>query len=528
VLRNTVLSDLAKPIPFLTRAARQGRNYSSVIIWLLYRACRGSAYKLTIAVALSLAHLACQGAAIFAIYWYGRRMEKAGDVTLPVLKIAVNFRDQPEWLWLVVIFSTVCFVMSAGFLYLSRRVIYDAVERHFARKIEELMLLFARLPDPRARLASDLLRESERKLNFGCRRAAIIGISFYNAALSAVGGIGAAIFLFWIDYSLTLLIFIGIALAALLLYPLTLRAVGCAKGQEKAQAAFRVEVRELYERNSVERKAGLETADKVARAFMMRRRILTELVFASEIGITVILGLVVYYMASQALAGKEQWGIFIAYIASLRMALNGVAQPIRSFASISRFYPQFVRYYLFIKDTQTIEATPFGKVQRGDTVVLGSLPNGEDVVAKAGDRLAVATFEPLRELQYALLNARVRHVTAPLAATIANCKIGVEAGAAIAIVDSNELESGVELQRFADALKDKVTLIVYRHAAKVGAFGELRVLTLFEGALKRCALLGSEEGAAALKEFSLKLSAKQSRRTGAIYDEDDEDDDDDI
>ena len=140
MLRNTLLSDLAKPIPFLTRAARQGRNYSSVIIWLLYRACRGSAYKLTIAVALSLAHLACQGAAIFAIYWYGRRMEKAGDVTLPVLKIAVNFRDQPEWLWLAVIFSTVCFVMSAGFLYLSRRVIYDAVERHFAHKIEELML----------------------------------------------------------------------------------------------------------------------------------------------------------------------------------------------------------------------------------------------------------------------------------------------------------------------------------------------------------------------------------------------------
>ena len=58
----------------------------------------------------------------------------------------------------------------------------------------------------------------------------------------------------------------------------------------------------------------------------MRRRVLTELVFAIEIGITVILGLVIYYMASQALAGRRAWAIFIAYIGALRMTLNGGSQ----------------------------------------------------------------------------------------------------------------------------------------------------------------------------------------------------------
>ena len=38
---------------------------------------------------------------------------------------------------------------------------------------------------------------------------------------------------------------------------------------------------------------------------MMRRRVLTELVFAMEIGVTILLGVVIYYMASQALAGRE-------------------------------------------------------------------------------------------------------------------------------------------------------------------------------------------------------------------------------
>ena len=79
---------------------------------------------------------------------------------------------------------------------------------------------------------------------------------------------------------------------------------------------------------------------------MMRRRVLTELVFATEIGITILLGVVIYYMASQALAGREQWAIFIAYVGALRMTLNGAAQAIRAFASVSRYYPQIVRYYL--------------------------------------------------------------------------------------------------------------------------------------------------------------------------------------
>ena len=88
---------------------------------------------------------------------------------------------------------------------------------------------------------------------------------------------------------------------------------------------------------------------------MMRRRVLTELVFAIEIGITILLGVVIYYMASQALAGREQWAIFIAYIGALRMTLNGAALAIRAFASVSRYYPQIVRYYLFIKDMQKLD-----------------------------------------------------------------------------------------------------------------------------------------------------------------------------
>ena len=45
-----------------------------------------------------------------------------------------------------------------------------------------------------------------------------------------------------------------------------------------------------------------------------------------------------------------------------------------------------------------------------------------------------------------------------------------------------------------DALRNKVTLIVYRNSAKAGRFGEKRVLTFFEGEIQRFELLGTEGG----------------------------------
>ena len=327
-MQKHVAADGALKPAFLSRAARQGRNYSALVGWLMYSVFKGRTTKLVSAIVLSLVHLGSQAAAIYAVYWYARQMEKTGLVTVPLLHLEVNLKDQPEWLWAIVIFSTVCFVISAAFLYLSRQQILNIVEKHYARSIEELVLLSMRLPDPRVRIASNLFMDyGLGGLTTGCRRGALTAIGFANAITAIVGGTGGAFFLFRIDLPLTLLILISASLAVLLLYPLTLRAVQSAKDREKAQVAFKQETRRLAEQPSVaETMVGLETAHEMARAYMMRRRVLTELVFAIEIGITAILGLVVYYMASQALAGREQWAIFIAYIGALRMTLYGGAQ----------------------------------------------------------------------------------------------------------------------------------------------------------------------------------------------------------
>jgi hypothetical protein len=264
----------------------------------------------------------------------------------------------------------------------------------------------------------------------------------------------------------------------------------------------------------------------MARAFMMRKRVLTELVFAIEIGVTVILGLVIYYMAREALAGREQWAIFLAYIAALRMTLYGIAQPIRAFASVSRFYPQIVRYYLFSKDMQKLPMAHFAKVERGETVILGTLHNGDDVVVEAGDCLALAALPPMREAEYALIHARLPHSTAPLETIVVDPANVSANDAALALVSAGGFEKqGDQLRDLLEgALKDKVTLIVYVQADKIGTFGETRLLTLMDGELQRFALLGTEEGDAALKEFQMKANEKLRMKRGVEDDDEDEDD----
>jgi len=512
---------------FLPRIWRQGRNYSTIVSWLLYRSFKGRTSKLAIATALSLLHLGSQAAAIYIIYWYGKQMEQTGLVPVPFLEVDVNLKTEPQWLWAIVAASTVCFVVSAVLLYLSRKQILDMVEKHYARSLEQLVLLSLRVPDPRVPLATRLMKNhGPGGLTMGCRRGAIIAISFANAITAVVGGLGAAFFLFHIDLPLTLLIVSSAILAALFLYPLTLRAVKGAKDREKAQVAMRIEIQELNANPTAQQSARIiESADELARANMMRRRVLTELVFATEIGITILLGVVIYYMASQALDGKEQWAIFIAYVGALRMTLVGAALAIRAFAAVSRYYPQIVRYYLFMKDMSNIDSKPLAQVRQGEKVILGTLPNGEDVNADVGDWLTLLTPRRLRETMFAFDGARLEHSSGAVATSIFDPSDIRDNATGLALVSFDRLTRAAERAQILlkEALKDKVTLVVCHYADQAGSFGEKQVLTVEDGEFQRFAVLGTEEGDAVLKEFSLKAASKRGMKGDLAEDEEEDD-----
>ena len=101
-------------IAFFPRIWRQGRNYSTIVGWLLRRAFTGRHWQLAIAVVLSLLHLSSQAAAIYVVYWYGKQMEQTGLVTVPFIDLHVNLKDDPQWLWAIVAVSIALFRHQRG------------------------------------------------------------------------------------------------------------------------------------------------------------------------------------------------------------------------------------------------------------------------------------------------------------------------------------------------------------------------------------------------------------------------------
>ena len=156
MLKDVASSKSVKPTSFLSRAAVQGTNYTTAVGWLLQRAFRGRARALFLALGLSSLYLATQAGGIYCIYWYARLLETGGAADLLFFEQAIDARSDIRLLWAVVIVAAVCFMASAAFHFLSRRVILNLVEQRYARSLEELVEQTSLLPDPRARTASRL------------------------------------------------------------------------------------------------------------------------------------------------------------------------------------------------------------------------------------------------------------------------------------------------------------------------------------------------------------------------------------
>jgi hypothetical protein len=73
-----------------------------------------------------------------------------------------------------------------------------------------------------------------------------------------------------------------------------------------------------------------------------------------------------------------------------------------------------------------------------------------------------------------------------------------------------------------EAARNKLALVVYTALEEVGALGERRVLTSEDGELLQFAVIGTEEGAAALKECAQK--AGKHKKAGRAGEEEEEDD----
>lgn len=498
----------------------QAKNYLSLVIWLLHTFFKGRARKLLFAFAMNFGYLAAQGIGIGVIYWYARQMQSNGAAEIPWLQVYVTLSSE-ALLWVVVLLASAAFIASAFLMYLSRAMIFQVAEDHLAENLETLMRLTTRLPDARASVASRIFaNHGLTPLVTGCTRAALTTVVFTNAIAGAFGGLVAAGVLFWIDAALTGIILLSVIFGTLFLYPLALRAATLLKAHIQARYAFRQEAAGLQQSGTSS--DILTTPIQLSRAYIARRKVKTQFTLRTEIMIAVILGVVVFYLANQALSGRSDWAFFIAYVGALRIVLSASGQVIRAFANLSRYYPAIIRYYVVLKELGALDQRPFATVRPGDKVQLGSLKTGEEIVATTEDRFAVvAAPNQNADFVLALLSARPVGSDLPLRIEFVTPSAAPVHDSHVAILDPSKFPAGLDLREVVDGLKDKVTLVVRNDPSDFGTLGEIQLLTILDGEFQSHTTLGTSESEAALEEFR-RRSARATQKRRSI-DEDDED-----
>jgi hypothetical protein len=183
---------------------------------------------------------------------------------------------------------------------------------------------------------------------------------------------------------------------------------------------------------------------------------------------------------------------------------------------VSRYYPQIVRYYLFMKDIETLDATRLAEVRRGDTIVLGMLSNGKEAIVRAGESHAMLSIGPIHDATFALVGAKLEKSGEPVGAMIVAPDKMRQGPAGIVLVSAERPEQDRDKIRAilaSEAVQNKLTLVVYTALEEVGALGEGRLLTSDDGELLQFVAIGTEECTVALMECAQK-AAKRKVKAG--------------
>lgn len=346
------------PFAYAREVLRSGAAYTANIAWLLKRGVAGRTLKLAGAFALGQLSVGAQAAALGMLYWYSEQTQADAVVALAPLGVELRAREALPLLWAVVAGSALCFLASAGLLYLSRSAVVGIGQANLACNLTEVVRVGRRLPDPRAPDASRIfLAGGIKKVIAACQTGAIAMVVLLNVVTPIVGGVAAGTVLLIVDPLLTALLAVTALLWCGFLYPLMLRQVKLAKDWRKESLAFRNESRALLE-SSVPLPETLPGAAAVAETHLGRFRAMNAMTAVLDAGVAMIGTVAALYLAYRIIGGGSDWPIFIVYLGSLRVALQGCFAVPKGAGVVSRYYPELVVLVQFLRSADGIGDEP--------------------------------------------------------------------------------------------------------------------------------------------------------------------------
>lgn len=404
----------------LKKAVYQGKKYLRILDWLLREAYFKQFWGRPAGILFfGASRLICQAAAVAVLYFYANALKSASVISFLSFNLAA--RESALLMWFIIISAFLFLALSSLFQFFSRTYSISLASAYEEDSSRHAFSVLSRLPDTRTPQVNELLKEGVlRKIPGDARRAGMTVRIIGYTVPQAISGVVALFSIMIIDATLTLIL-AGLTVGVFLgQYPANLRGARHSETFEKDLRDANIGIAELIRSFLATPQNTKATANKVdeffshqglrsaIQSFGGRLRVIEESTLITQVGSALIISLAVFIIGSRLLKEGANWGLLLTYIASLRIALGGVVQIGRALTSMSRFYPQLVRYHMVLTAQKKLDRVS-SPLLIGERLLLG--PDGSDtqMELKAPQRVALFTDDRIDRRLFHLFNyARVR------------------------------------------------------------------------------------------------------------------------
>ncbi len=338
----------------------QARKYLQIINWLLHDAFFTQFWGKPAAIfAFGALRLMCQFGAVTILYFYANALKSGKNVSILTFDLPV--RESFLLLWAIIISSFLLFALASLFQFFSRVVSISLASVFEESSSRKAFSVASMLPDPRVPELNELHKKNTfKRIPGDARRAGMTVRTIGYAFPQAISGLMATVSIILIDPILTLITASLMMFVFILQYPANIRGSKHSNAFEKNiryASKGTIAIINSFLLASQDKKKQADAIDNLyvqqgfraaIQAFAGRIRVIEESTLIMLIGSAFVISVAVFYIGSRLLGGVANWGLLLAYIAALRIALNGVVHVGRTLTGVSRFYPQLVRYHTLL------------------------------------------------------------------------------------------------------------------------------------------------------------------------------------
>lgn len=391
---------LTQPQRKMRKHLERASEYVRTAGWLIGDFFGVARWQVVPVIACGIAHIGLKFAAMGAIYLGVHALSEDAPVAIPGLTFVSP--KSPEFIALSVGVGVAPLIGTAFFRYQVRRRVISLGRYYEERCARRIVLLASRLPDPRAGVASTIVRSGSLSRYPGYGRFCGMAVRQLTQLLPTFASfLAVSLALLWMDAGLTVTLAALAAIAVLAQYPANHRVATASKVLESTRSAagrrYRALFRRLYYDPTPLAPDGA-IVDQLFRSGHVRDNIdsvsaraaeAEHAALVSRISSSVLLGVTLVLLGIDIVQGERTWAGVAAYAAAVRFALSDFVSVCKIASGMTKYHAQIAKHREFVMD-----ALPCLRDARGEAlaesvlIVIHSRPNS---IGRHGERAAIVS-----------------------------------------------------------------------------------------------------------------------------------------